>query len=82
MPLVVIRFLKDKQDQRARDKVTMRKMQKRREMAMLRTITSKRVIQQNYEEAKAGGTLNMDSTDDPIENDPYALEIIPRANTS
>ena len=78
----VCRFLKDKQDQRARDKVTMRKMQKRREMAMLRTITSKRVIQQNYEEATAGGTLNMDSTDDPIENDPYALEIIPRANTS
>ena len=34
----------------------MRKMQKRREMAMLRTITSKRVIQQNYEEAKASRT--------------------------
>jgi Leucine-rich repeat (LRR) protein/Ca2+-binding EF-hand superfamily protein len=78
----VCRYLKDKQDQRARDKETMEKMQKRREMAMLRTITSKRVIQQNYEEAKVSGQLNMDSTDDPIEDDPYALEIIPRATTS
>ena len=74
----VCRYLKDKQEQRARDKATLEKMQKRREMAMLRTITSKRVIQQNYEDAKASGQLGMDSTDDPVESDPYALECAAR----
>jgi|EP00945_MAST-04E_sp_MAST-4E-sp1_P003629 Leucine-rich repeat (LRR) protein/Ca2+-binding EF-hand superfamily protein len=73
----VCKFLEQKQDQRARDRATVEAMEKRREMAMLKTITAKRVIQKNY-----GDVIEKRELQSGVDEDPYAVEIIPRAMTS
>eukprot|EP00505_MAST-04D_sp_SCG-Rhode-Island_P000305 Stramenopile-MAST_4_protein_305 len=73
----VCRFLEAKQEQRARDREKMAAIEKRRELAMLKTITTKRVIAHNYNHV-----MDKRVEEHGVDADPYAVEIIPRAMTS